>query len=328
MNLPKIHSITKKIFVALLGAFLAFFLLFHAGANLLILRNDSGLWYNTFCHFMGTNIIVKVFELALLGAFALHIVITLWLKLTNMGARPTLYHYKPQTKTHTGSTWMVVTGLLIIACLVLHFTDFYFVKLGITKGVYMVKVEDLDTKDAAELAYYAQQQDMMPEDFVDMLEPEFEDYYNRTTHTAKTDIPEDFVEAVEQYNRWCLALPVLDLVNEAQAENRIDEEATWITNISAEAYDTYRAQGANIPFEPDFYHKARQIFTQPYIAFLYFIFFAIVWLHMRHSIPSLFQTLGLNNYKYHTAIEVLSQIYVWVVIACFFLTVFLVLLGI
>ena len=61
MNLPKIHSISKKICVALLGGFLLIFLLFHAGANMFILRHDDGAWYNAFCHFMGTNWIVKAF---------------------------------------------------------------------------------------------------------------------------------------------------------------------------------------------------------------------------------------------------------------------------
>ena len=60
MNLPKIHSISKKICVALLGGFLLIFLLFHASANLLVLRHDDGAWYSAFCHFMGSNYIVKV----------------------------------------------------------------------------------------------------------------------------------------------------------------------------------------------------------------------------------------------------------------------------
>ena len=44
MDLPKIHSITKKIFVALVGGFLLMFLLFHMTANLFILRHDDGQW--------------------------------------------------------------------------------------------------------------------------------------------------------------------------------------------------------------------------------------------------------------------------------------------
>ena len=77
MELPKIHYITKKIMVALLGGFLLLFLLFHASANMLILRHDEGAWYSAFCHFMGTNWIVKVFEIVLLGAIALHVLFTL-----------------------------------------------------------------------------------------------------------------------------------------------------------------------------------------------------------------------------------------------------------
>ena len=143
MNLPKIHSITKKICVALLGGFLLVFLLFHATANLFILRHDGGAWYSAFCHFMGTNWIVKAFEIILLGFIALHILLTLWLALTNRLARPVRYHQPQRSKTHTTSKLMVWTGVLIFACLVLHFTDFYFVKLGWVKGEYMVKVEEI-----------------------------------------------------------------------------------------------------------------------------------------------------------------------------------------
>ena len=134
MNLPKIHSISKKILVALLGAFLSIFLLFHASANLCILRNDGGAWYNAFCDFMGTNYIIKAFEIVLLGSFLLHIVLALWLAITNKMARPKGYRKAQRTKTHTGSKLQVWTGILIIACLLLHFMDFYFVKLGLVNG--------------------------------------------------------------------------------------------------------------------------------------------------------------------------------------------------
>ena len=134
MNLPKIHSISKKILVALLGAFLSLFLLFHASANLCILRNDGGAWYNAFCDFMGTNYVVKVFEIVLFGALLLHIALTLWLAVTNWLARPKGYHKPQRSKTHTGSKLQLWTGILIIACLLLHFTDFFFVKLGWIDG--------------------------------------------------------------------------------------------------------------------------------------------------------------------------------------------------
>lgn len=134
MNIPKIHSISKKILVALLGAFLSIFLLFHAGANLCILRQDGGAWYNAFCDFMGSNLIVKIFEVVLLGALVLHIALTVWLTITNKMARPRGYHKPQRSKTHTGSKLQVWTGIFIIACLLLHFMDFFFVKLGLVDG--------------------------------------------------------------------------------------------------------------------------------------------------------------------------------------------------
>lgn len=134
MNLPKIHSISKKILVALLGAFLSIFLLFHAAANLCILRNDGGEWYNAFCDFMSTNYVVKVFEIILLGSLLLHIVLAIWLAITNKQARPQGYHKSQRSKTHTGSKLQVWTGILLLAGLLAHFMDFYFVKLGLVDG--------------------------------------------------------------------------------------------------------------------------------------------------------------------------------------------------
>lgn len=149
MNLPKIHSITKKILVALAGGFLLLFLLFHMTANLFILRHDDGAWYSAFCNFMGTNWIVKVFEIVLLGFIALHILLTLWLAVTNRLARPVRYHQAQKSKTHSTSKLMIWTGILILVCLLMHFYDFYFVKVGWVKGEYMVKVEALDKSENA-----------------------------------------------------------------------------------------------------------------------------------------------------------------------------------
>jgi succinate dehydrogenase / fumarate reductase cytochrome b subunit len=203
MNLPKIHSISKKIFVALLGAFLSIFLLFHAAANLCILRHDGGAWYNAFCDFMGTNYVVKVFEIILLGAFLLHIVLTMWLAFTNRLARPKGYHKAQRSKTHTGSKLQIWTGILIFVCLLLHFMDFYFVKLGLVDG-----------------------------------------------------------------------------------------------NLN-------------------FYEQAHEKFQIPHIAISYLIFFVVVWFHMRHGFAAMFQTLGLYNYKYGKAIEIIGIIYATVVCLMF-----------
>ena len=150
MNVPQIHSITKKILVALLGAFLCFFLLFHSSANLLILRHDGGEWYNAFCHFMGTYVIIKVLEVGLFATLLLHIFLALWLAITNRMSRPVGYKKPNRTKTHTGSKLQIWTGILIFACLLLHFMDFYFVKIGITQGRYMANTEKVMAMQASQ----------------------------------------------------------------------------------------------------------------------------------------------------------------------------------
>ena len=152
------------------------FLLFHMTANLFILRHDDGAWYSAFCHFMGTNWLVKIMEIGLLGFIALHILLTLWLALTNRLARPVRYHKASKSKTHTTSKLMIWTGILIFACLIFHFCDFYFVKLGWVKGEYMVKVEKLQDEEMMQMMQFAQQMQVTPEELVNQMEEQAQMY--------------------------------------------------------------------------------------------------------------------------------------------------------
>lgn len=161
MDLPKIHSISKKILVALVGAFLLIFLLFHATANLFVLRHDGGAWYSAFCHFMGSNYLVKIVEILLLLIFAAHICLTLWLTLTNRMARPVRYHQRQRSKTGANSKLMMWTGILIFAFLVMHFCQFYFVKLGWVEGDYMVASDNLQKIEVMQEMNNAPEEDAM-----------------------------------------------------------------------------------------------------------------------------------------------------------------------
>ena len=257
MNIPKIHSISKKILVGALGAFLSFFLLFHASANLLILRHDGGEWYNAFCHFMGTYVIVKVLEFGLFAALLLHVALSIWLAIQNKRARPVGYKKPARSKTHTGSKLQMWTGILIFACLIMHFTDFYFVKIGWVKGKYMTKTEEVVA--------------------------------------LKTTQP--------------------NAVSYAEQHGEYSAKGNWLSNFNAE--DKAVLEAAGLKVEPDFYHQAREKFKILHIVISYLVFFAVVWFHLRHGFPAIFQTFGLYNYKYGKAIEVLGQIYTWVVCLMF-----------
>lgn len=141
-KLIKISSITKKLLVALFASFLLIFLLFHMTANLFILADDGGDAYSAFCHFMGTNVFVKVFEVILFGCLVLHLCLASYLWFQNRRNRPVGYKKPSKTKTGKGSKLMMITGSLLLVCIVFHFYDFYFVKLNFVEGAYMVKTED------------------------------------------------------------------------------------------------------------------------------------------------------------------------------------------
>lgn len=316
MNLPQLHSITKKIFVALLGGFLMVFLLFHMTANLFILRHDEGAWYSAFCHFMGTNWLVKIMEICLLGFIALHILLTLWLALTNRLARPVRYHHAQRSKTHTTSKLMVWTGILIFACLILHFSDFYFVKLGWVKGEYMVKVEKLQDEEMMQMMQFAQQMEMTPEELVDQLEMQATMYGDG-----------DDEETAEYIAGMRDKLVVMDIVDRAYTENNFTSDRKWIRHLTYDERQTLRRVMPESDPEPDFYYMAREKFSHWHIVLGYLVFFVIVFFHLRHAFPSAFQTLGLNNYKYNNIIELLGRLYAWVVCLGFAIVPILVYLG-
>lgn len=320
MNLPKIHSISKKILVALVGSFLLIFLLFHAVANLFILRHDGGAWYSDFCHFMGSNWIVKAFEVVLLGCILLHIALTLWLALTNRLARPVRYHHPQRSKTHSTSKLMVWTGILIFACLILHFSDFYFVKLGFVKGQYMVKTEKLQSEELNAFAQAALQYGMSPEDFLAANEQQLEMYADQIS-------PEQRAEIDNQMDKFRAMVPVANILSKAQSDGHFSSDGKWIKSITYEEKEALKAALPEADPEPDFYRMAREKFTHWHIVLGYMVFFFVVFMHLRHAFPSAFQTLGLNNYKYNNIIELLGKIYTWLVCLMFAAVPVLVYLG-
>ena len=323
MNLPKIHSISKKICVALLGGFLLIFLLFHACANLCILRHDDGAWYSAFCHFMGTNYVIKVFEVVLLATIVLHIGFTVWLWFTNRLARPVRYHQRSKSTTHSTSKLMMWTGILIFVCLILHFTDFYFVKLGWVEGQYMVKVEELHSEEVDALQQAAIQYGLTPEEFIKTNEEQLEMY--------KDQIPaEQMAEINAELDKLRAVVPVAELLARAEEdsiEGMLSADRQWVRCLTPMDKQILEDAIEGLEVEPDFYYLTREKFGNAYIAFMYLLFFVIVWMHMRHAFASAFQTLGLNNYKYNGVIEVLGQIYAWTVCLMFAAVVILVFVG-
>lgn len=124
-------SLSQKYVMAAAGLFLITFLVVHLGINLLMLAGDQGLAFSKAAGFMGSNPFIKAFEYVLFGGFAIHILIGLVLFFQNRRARPVKYAYTAKSKVSPFSKYMIHTGCIILVFLIIHFSNFFFVKLGL-----------------------------------------------------------------------------------------------------------------------------------------------------------------------------------------------------
>lgn len=129
-SLLQFSSITKKIWMAFLGLFLMVFLVVHLGINLCLLRDDGGAWFMAAAHFMGTNYVIKVFEIVLFAGFILHIFLGIIIQIQNWMSRPVRYMISNKSETPLLSKYMIYTGAIIFIFLIIHFINFYFIKIG------------------------------------------------------------------------------------------------------------------------------------------------------------------------------------------------------
>jgi succinate dehydrogenase / fumarate reductase cytochrome b subunit len=126
-------SISKKFVMALAGLFLLTFLPVHFIINLLLLRSDPQP-FNSAAHFMATFPPVKIVEIVLMAAILIHMGWGIFLQIQNWLARPVGYAGGQKAQTSFFSKFMIWTGASIFTFLMLHFFNFYFIKLGLVQG--------------------------------------------------------------------------------------------------------------------------------------------------------------------------------------------------
>jgi len=119
--------------MATAGLFLLLFLPVHLLINFMLLKSDPEP-FNKAAHFMATFPLVKVFEIVLIGAIIIHITWGIMLQIQNWLARPVGYVSGSKADTSFFSRFMIWTGSSVLIFLVLHFFNFYFVKLGLVPG--------------------------------------------------------------------------------------------------------------------------------------------------------------------------------------------------
>jgi succinate dehydrogenase / fumarate reductase, cytochrome b subunit len=118
--------IGRKLLMAVTGLFLITFLLEHLLSNFLLL-SSTGELFNGYAEFMGSNIFIKAAEYVLFAGFIVHITYAAIITYQNKKARPKGYSYNNPSEN---STWfsrnMGLTGLVVLAFLLLHLQSFFF----------------------------------------------------------------------------------------------------------------------------------------------------------------------------------------------------------
>jgi succinate dehydrogenase / fumarate reductase cytochrome b subunit len=122
--------------MSIAGIFLMLFLIVHLGINLFILPLTEG--HEQIFHeavmFMTTNPLIKVMEIFLGAAFIIHIIQGVILQIQNWMARPRRYRIEGWSHTSVFSKFMIHTGAVVLVFLIIHLSNFYFVKLGFTEA--------------------------------------------------------------------------------------------------------------------------------------------------------------------------------------------------
>lgn len=119
-------SIARKIAMALSGLFLIIFLTQHFIINFTSVVSPEN--FNEISHFMGTNALIQfLMQPILIFGVVFHFVMGFILEIKNRGARTAKY---AMYKGGANATWvsrnMIISGIVVLAFLGLHFYDFWF----------------------------------------------------------------------------------------------------------------------------------------------------------------------------------------------------------
>ncbi|MEB3379432.1 succinate dehydrogenase cytochrome b subunit [Flavobacterium psychrophilum] len=118
-------SIAKKVAMALSGIFLITFLSLHFFINMISVFSAET--FNMMSHFMGYNPVIQfVMQPILITGVVFHFVMGIVLELKNKSARPVSYaKYNGAPNASWASRNMIVSGLVVLAFVGLHFYDFW-----------------------------------------------------------------------------------------------------------------------------------------------------------------------------------------------------------
>jgi succinate dehydrogenase / fumarate reductase cytochrome b subunit len=121
-------SVGTKIVIGVTGVALFLYLLIHIAGNLVVFLGPAA--YNKYAYTLEGSPLLPVIEIALLLVFLFHIYKTIRMFLGNQSTRPVGYAQKkyagPPSRKSFASSTMIVSGLWLLAFLVVHVKTFRF----------------------------------------------------------------------------------------------------------------------------------------------------------------------------------------------------------
>ena len=128
--------------MALSGIFLMVFLVQHLAINLTSLIPDNGYTFNKISHFMGYNPVVQfILQPILMLGVCFHFTMGIFLEYQNRRARKSKYVFH-KTRSSWISKNMILSGLVVLAFLALHFYDFWVPEMDYKYVSKLIPAED------------------------------------------------------------------------------------------------------------------------------------------------------------------------------------------
>ncbi len=118
-------TIGKKIAMSLSGLMLTGFLIAHLAGNLLFFKDGEHAAFDSYAHALEGNPLLPLAEVGLLVLFLTHLFLAFLTTRANREARKTRYAVQTSRGERTiASSSMLITGLIVLAFVVVHLLDF------------------------------------------------------------------------------------------------------------------------------------------------------------------------------------------------------------
>lgn len=118
-------KIGQKFTMAGTGLFIVLFLIVHLLGNLQLLKNDGGMAFNVYAHFMSHNIFIEIISFGLYFFILLHAIQGIFFAIQNRKARGAKYKKGYSGKKIFPANNMALLGSLLFFFIVFHMKDFW-----------------------------------------------------------------------------------------------------------------------------------------------------------------------------------------------------------